>query len=117
MDALMSALTLLGYRKNGQPIYLARGGSEEPPVVVEDPTAAELAALRKEKADREAAERADEKAELAELREFKEKASKAPVVKAPTPKAEKEVKTEDTPPPATKKAGRGGAARSWFGDA
>lgn len=74
-----------------------------------NPDADELAALRKEKADREAAAQAEREAEVTELRAYKaEQEKKTPVVKAPEKKAEKVV-TPETPatttvtPPATKK--------------
>jgi len=91
----------------------------EPPV--DDPTAAELAALRKEKADRDTAERkakddeaAATKAELETLR--KEKADRdaadAKKVKPPTPKVDKP--TDDDKP--KERRATHGSAR-WFGDA
>lgn len=94
---------------------------EETTETAPNPDAEELAALRKERADRLAAEQEAKERELAELRAFKaeqeEKAAKAP--KAPVKKAEKvaepEVKTTVEPP--KKKVGRGGASRFWFGDA
>lgn len=90
-----------------------------PPPVVDDPSKAELDALRKEKADREAADKAAADQELADLKAYKAaQEAKRPPVKAPTPRVEKEPVT----PPATtvpamrvRKRGKGGAARSWFG--
>lgn len=107
----MTNLNLLGYRRNGQPIYLCRGGAEDAPdqpAPTDDPTKAELEALRKEKADREAAERAAKDDELEQLRKFKaEQEGGAPKpVKAPTPKAQKTPPPSDTPeptPPAKKR--------------
>lgn len=72
----------------------------------DDPTAAELAALRQEKADREKAERDAKDAELEELRQFKAAKEKEPAVKAPVKKADKpEVKDDApvTPPPAKRR--------------
>lgn len=68
-----------------------------------NPDADELAALRKEKAEREAAAQADKDAEIEALRKFKadqEAAAAKPVVKAPEKKAEKVVTPETvvTPP-------------------
>lgn len=84
-----------------------------------DPNADELAALRKEKADRAAAEAKTREDELAELRAFKANAEKAPVVKAPEKKADKApdpaATPPATPPATTKKKGRDGASRAWFG--
>lgn len=80
----------------------------------DDPTAAELAALRKEKTDRDAADKKRHDDELAELRQYKtdQETAAAKRVKAPTPKADKvEPAVTDKP---TKK--RGGVSRSWFGD-
>lgn len=84
---------------------------ENPPPV--NPDADELAALRKEKADREAAAQADKDREIEELRKFKAEQEK-PVVKAPEKKAEKVVAPETpptpTPAPAAKKR------RVWWSD-
>lgn len=90
-----------------------------------DPTAAELAALRAEKAERDAAAKKATDDELAELRAFKvaetERAAKA--VKAPVRRPAEPAGTPapaGTPPvasvPPKKRRGRGGAARSWFGE-
>lgn len=85
---------------------------ENPPPV--NPDADELAALRKEKADREAAAQADKDREIEELRKFKAEQEKKPVVKAPEKKAEKVVAPETpptpTPAPAAKKR------RVWWSD-
>jgi ATPase subunit of ABC transporter with duplicated ATPase domains len=61
---------------------------ETPPA---NPDADELAALRKEKADREAAAQAEKEKEIEELRAFKadQEAKAAKAVKAPEKKAEK----------------------------
>lgn len=80
-----------------------------------NPEADELAALRKEKADREAAAQAEKDREIEELRAFKaEQEKKPPVVKAPEKRAEKTVVPEVAPtvtPPTVKKR------RSlWWGD-
>lgn len=90
--------------------------SETPPE--EDPTKAELEQLRKEKAERIAAEQKAKDDELAALREFKSKAEKAPApVKT---KKEKEAtehakpdppKTEEKPKPKPKSK----VSRRWFG--
>lgn len=71
----------------------------------EDPDKAELAQLRKEKADREKAERDEEKAELQRLRDEKEKRDKVP----PPAKKDAAPETPTDAPPAGKK-GRWG----WF---
>jgi hypothetical protein len=66
----------------------------------EDPTAAELAALRKEKAEREAADRKAKDDELAALKKYRDD-NEAAKNKAPKPvktKAEKEAESE---PPKT----------------
>lgn len=78
-----------------------------------DPNVAELEALRKDKADREASdkkkaddERAAELAELAELRTARDAAAKTPPKKVVAPpKAE-----EDAKPKVTH-----GASKLWFG--
>jgi hypothetical protein len=87
----------------------------------EDPTAAELAALRKEKADREAADAAEREAELVNLRKYKadQEAARARRPAAPTPRAEKD-KADAVPPEpvkatAGKPRGKSGASRRWFG--
>jgi hypothetical protein len=84
-----------------------------------DPTAAELAQLRKEKADREAADKAAADAELAELRAHKAAhPGTTPAVKAPTPKAQKATPAAApaaTPAVRVRKKGRSGASRLWFG--
>lgn len=86
----------------------------------EDPTAAELAALRKEKADRDTADKvksdaeaAERAKELEELRAFKaEQDKKPPVVRAPEKKIDKVVTPETvTEPPVKKKR------RVWWPDA
>lgn len=115
----MDKLTLIGYRASGQPIYLARGGSQ-PDTPPANPDADELAALRKDKADRAAAEAKERDKELEELRAFKageeERARKK--VTAPTLKADKPA--APTPPapvadsPVVKK--RSPVSRAWFGD-
>lgn len=66
---------------------------ETPPVG--NPDADELAALRKEKADREAAAQAEKEKEIEELRAFKadQEAKAAKAVKAPEKKAEKAATT------------------------
>ncbi len=93
------------------------GGPTTPP---EDPTAAELAALRQEKADREKAEREAKDKELEELRAFKADKEKAPIVTPPVKKADKPADPATPPvtPPAgkTKRRGRSGASRLWFGE-
>jgi hypothetical protein len=114
----MNVKVLLGYRRNGQPIYLARGGAEgDPPET--DPRDAEIAALRKEKEDRDAAAREAEKAELEELRAFRAEQDKkaATAVKPPAKKTTPPPAADPATPPAgtAKKRGRDGAARSWFG--
>lgn len=88
---------------------------ETPPAP--DESAAELAALRKEKAEREAAENKAKDDELASLREFKSKAEKAPApVKT---KEEKKAETPPVPPapetPDKPKKPKHGASRRWFG--
>lgn len=108
----MNSLTLLGHRKNGLPIYLARGGSDDLPPPDEDPTAAELAQLRQEKADREKEEAEKKDAELAELRDFKAKAAavvETPKVKPPVKKADKPA-AEAEPAKAVRKRGKSGAS-------
>ena len=87
-----------------------------------NPDAEELAALRKEKADRAAAEAKAKEDELEALRAFKadQEAKAAKAVKAPVKKADKP-EPDPTPPPVataavTKKRGKSGAARSWFGE-
>lgn len=88
-----------------------------------DETAAELAALRKEKADREAAERKAKDDELADLKKYKEETeaarNKAP--KPPKTKTEKEAeaKPDDKPddkPLADKPKSSHGGSRRWFGE-
>lgn len=88
-----------------------------PPVTDDDPTKAELAALRKEKADREAAERATKDSELEELRKYKaEQETKAQRhVTTPTKKVDK-VEPVATPATTVPKVKRGGPSRAWFGD-
>lgn len=83
-----------------------------------DQTAAELAALRKEKADREAAERKQRDDELEELRTYRteQEAAAAKRVKAPTPKVEKETPRTDADNKIEPVKRSHGAARSWFGN-
>lgn len=87
---------------------------ENPPTPPANPDADELAALRKEKADRETAAQAEREAEIIELRAYKAEQEKKPTVKAPEKKAEKVVTPEVAPtvtPPTVKKR------RSlWWGD-
>lgn len=90
----------------------------DPTPPADDSSKAELEALRKEKSEREAADRAAKDAELEDLRKFKteqeERAAKA--VKAPTPKAEKTPAPVVDPEPTVKsKPGKSGASRLWFG--
>lgn len=88
-----------------------------------DPDAAELAALRKEKADREKTDREALDAELAELKAYKaeQETKAAQAVKPPVKKADK-LPADPPPAPTTaavvgvkKKRGKGGASRWWFG--
>lgn len=91
----------------------------DPVPTTEDPTAAELAALRKEKADRDAADRKQRDDELAELRTYRteQEAAAAKRVKAPAPKADKETPRTDADPKVVEPAKRThGAAKSWFGN-
>jgi hypothetical protein len=96
---------------------MAEGDPVVTPPTDDDPTKAELAALRKEKADREASDRATKDSELEELRKYKaEQESKASRhVTTPTKKVDKPdpVVTPATTPP---KAKRGGPSRAWFGE-
>lgn len=90
----------------------------DPTPAADDQSKAELEALRKEKSEREAADRAAKDAELEDLRKFKteqeERVAKA--VKAPTPKAEKTPAPAVDPEPTVKpKRGKSGASRLWFG--
>lgn len=122
----MDERTLIGYRRNGRPIFLARGGAQpegEPPPAA-NPDADELAALRKEKADREAAAKAAADQELADLRKYKEEkeAAAARAPKPATPRADKPATpaAPATPPPAApagqqRRRGRSGASGRWFG--
>lgn len=91
----------------------------DPTPPVEDHTKAELEALRKEKSEREAADRAAKDAELEELRKFKSEQEErtAKAVKAPTPKAEKTPApaVDPEPTPVKSKRGKSGASRLWFG--
>lgn len=86
-----------------------------PPEPDVDPSAAELAALRKEKADRDQADRDAKDKELEELRAYRaaEDDRKAKAVKPPTPKADKPA---PTPEPVAAPAKRSHVSRSWFGD-
>lgn len=82
-----------------------------------NPDADELAALRKEKADRDAAAAADREAEVTELRAYKadQERKAATAVKAPEKKAEKVTPPETpavTPPVSTTAAKR----RLWWPD-
>lgn len=82
-----------------------------------DDTAAELAALRKEKADRKAAEDKAKEEELAALRKYKEdtEAAKSRAPKPTKPKAEKEDKPEDKQEDKPKDdAPSHGASSRWF---
>jgi hypothetical protein len=86
-----------------------------------DPNADELAALRKEKADREAADAKARDDELADLRTYKQtQEAKRTPVKTPVPKADKTETPPATPPagpsPRVRRRGKSGAARSWFGE-
>jgi hypothetical protein len=92
----------------------------------EDPTAAELAQLRKEKADRDAADKKAHDEEVAALRKYKEENEKTKTT-APKPvktKTEKEAEKkteEETKPdptgdkPKEEKRSHGGSRR-WFGE-
>lgn len=127
---------LIGWRRNGQPIYQCRGGSDDGGSQAggnddggsqaggtgtgggggqED--AAELAELRREKAEREKAARDAEQAELRELRGYKQaqESRNATKVKAPTPKVDKPPTTVQPSEGPKKPRGRGGASRLWFG--
>lgn len=92
--------------------------TETPPTT--NPDAAELAALRKEKADRAEAERKAKDDELESLRKDKadrdakdaKKVTAPPVKEAETPPAKT---TEKETPPVAKKGSR--VSRKWFGDA
>jgi hypothetical protein len=84
------------------------------------PDADELAQLRREKAEREAADRKAKDDELAELRDFKAKQDAKRTVTAPTPRAEKTPAAD--PPPAAKPdttaekpRPRSGVSSRWFG--
>jgi hypothetical protein len=85
------------------------------PAPADDPTKAELETLRREKADREKAERDAKDAELEELREFKAKAAKA--VPAPVKKADKVPDPDPTPTPGPTTKPKARVSRGWFGDA
>jgi hypothetical protein len=87
------------------------------------PDADELAALRKEKQEREAAAAAEREKELADLRAYKQEqeAKAAKAVKAPARKPEAAPTAAPTAAPAmttprAKRRGRGGASRLWFGE-
>jgi hypothetical protein len=79
-----------------------------------NPDADELAALRKEKADRAAADQAAKEKEIEELRAYKAEQEKKATIKAPEKKAEKTVTTTATTTPvtATEKKRR----RMWWSD-
>lgn len=92
---------------------------DTPADVPEDPTKAELEALRAEKREREDADRAAKDDELEQLRHYKteSEAKAARAVPAPQKKADKVPAPEREPEPAAPVKKRSHVARSWFGTA
>jgi hypothetical protein len=94
-----------------EPMMKRRYGRTDPSEPKDGPTsnpdAEELAALRKEKADREKAEREARDKELDDLRAYKAEQENKRPVKAPAPKADKTPEPPKTTEPEVKKGKRG----------
>lgn len=80
-----------------------------------NPDAEELAALRKEKADREAAAQAEREKELEELRAYKAEQESKKTVKAPVKKTEKTETVTETAP-TTQAPAKPKRRRLWWAD-
>jgi len=90
--------------------------ADEPEDKQTDPDAEELAALRKEKAERKAAEEKAREEELAELRKYREtnEAAKAKAPKPTAPKSEKKEEPKEEPKKDPKPDDKPSGPSRWF---